>query len=152
VRETLASAASEPGLDAARERYRRASGALLWQQNDQFAARLWNAGKAVQELQRQVALAKERDAALARAQRDEPARLDEFARRLDALAARVDAMAPRVDALAQEQRVAVQELAVAELLRQKERLAAYGSQARFAVAQIYDRAASTKEGSRAAAR
>jgi hypothetical protein len=61
-------------------------------------------------------------------------------------------MAPRVDALAQQQRVAVQELAVAELLRQKERLAAYGTQARFAVAQIYDRAASTKEGSRATAR
>ena len=152
VREALGGAAGEPGLDEARERYRRASGALLWQQNEQFSGRLWSARKNLQELQRQVALAKERDAALGRAQRDEPARLDDFARRLDALAARVDAMAPRVDALAQQQRVAVQELAVAELLRQKERLAAYGTQARFAVAQIYDRAASTKEGSRAPAR
>jgi hypothetical protein len=35
----------------------------------------------------------------------------------------------------------VQELAVAELARQKERLAAYTTQARFAVAQLYDRAA-----------
>ena len=43
-------------------------------------------------------------------------------------------------------------LAVAELLRQKEWLAVYGTQARFAVAQIYDRAASTKEGGRAPAR
>jgi TolA-binding protein len=152
VREALGGSAGEPGLDAARERYRRASGALLWQQNEQFSGRLWSARKNLQELQRQVALAKERDAALGRAQRDEPARLDDFARRLEALAARVDAMAPRIDALAQQQRVAVQELAVAELLRQKERLAAYGTQARFAVAQIYDRAASTKEGSRATAR
>jgi len=152
VRETLGGAAGEPALVEARERYRRASGALLWQQSEQFSARLWSARKGMQELERQVALAKERDAALGQAQRDEPARLDDFARRLDALAARVEAMVPRVDALAQEQRVAVQELAVAELLRQKERLAVYGTQARFAVAQIYDRAASTKEISRAPVR
>jgi hypothetical protein len=34
----------------------------------------------------------------------------------------------------------VQEIAVAELTRQKERLAIYATQARFAVAQLYDRA------------
>jgi len=38
------------------------------------------------------------------------------------------------------QRGAVQEMAVAELQAQKERLTLYGTQARFAVAQIYDRA------------
>ena len=152
VRETIALGAGQPEVDAARDRYRRVAGALLWQQNDQFAARLWNAKKGMQELQRQVALAGQRDAALAQAQRDEPARLDEFERRIEALGARVEAMVPRVDALAQEQRVAVQELAAAVLMRQKERLADYGAQARFAVAQIYDRAASSKEGSRAVAR
>jgi hypothetical protein len=92
-----------------------------------------------------------RDAALAQAQLDEPARLEAFAARIEALAARVDAALPRVTALAQEQRAAVQELAVADLLRQKERLAGYVTQARFAVAQIVDRAASTREGPRAAA-
>ena len=85
------------------------------------------------------------------AQRDEPARLDAFAGRIDALSARVDTMVPRVAALTQEQQAAVQELAVAELLRQKERLAAYGTQARFAVAQIVDRASLAKEGGRAPA-
>ena len=48
-----------------------------------------------------------------------------------------------------EQGNAVQELAVADLLRQKERLAAYGTQARFAVAQIYDRASTAREDGRA---
>jgi hypothetical protein len=43
----------------------------------------------------------------------------------------------------------VQGLAVTELERQKERLAAYATQARFAVAQLYDRAAITPEGGRA---
>jgi hypothetical protein len=45
-----------------------------------------------------------------------------------------------VAALSKEQQEALQELAVAELTRQKERLAAYSTQARFAVAQLYDRA------------
>jgi len=39
----------------------------------------------------------------------------------------------------------VQELAAAELLRQKERVAVYANQARFAVAQIYDRAYVAKD-------
>jgi len=50
-------------------------------------------------------------------------------------------MIPRVAALTLEQQGQVQELAVAELTRQKERLVAYTTQARFAVAQLYDRAA-----------
>ena len=52
--------------------------------------------------------------------------------------------------LSRDQEQFVQGLAVAELERQKERLAVYATQARFAVAQIYDRATSTKEGDRAA--
>jgi acyl carrier protein phosphodiesterase len=151
VHEALERAGSAPELGEARERYRRVAGALLWQQNDQFAVRLWNARKGMQELQRNLAQAQQRDAALAVAQRDEPARLDAFAGRIDALSARVDLMVPRVAALTQEQQVAVQELAVADLLRQKERLLEYGTQARFAVAQIYDRASLSKEGSRAPA-
>ncbi len=91
VRETLERAGSDPELAQARERYRRAAGALLWQQSDQFAVRLWSAKKGMQELQRNLSEAQQRDAALAIAERDEPARLDAFAGRIDALAARVDA-------------------------------------------------------------
>jgi hypothetical protein len=151
VRDTLDRGGADPRFDEARERYRRVAGALRWQQNDQFALRLWNAKKALQELQRNLALAEQRHAALASAQRDEPARLDAFGARIEELAARIDAMAPRVAALAQEQRAAVQELAVAVLLQQKERLAEYATQARFAVAQIYDHASLARESSRAPA-
>jgi hypothetical protein len=151
VRETLERAGGDPELAQARQRYRRAAGALLWQQSDQFAARLWNAKKGMQELQRNLAQVQQRDATLALAERDEPARLDAFASRIDALSARVEAMVPRVTALTREQQSAVQELAVAELLRQKERLVAYGTHARFAVAQIYDRARTGKEDGRAPA-
>ena len=151
VREALERGGNDPELAQARERTRRVAGALLWQQNDQFSVRLWSAKKGMQELQSNLAQAQRRDAALAAAQRDEPARLDAFASRIDALAMRVDAMMPRVAALTQEQQAAVQELAVAELLRQKERLVGYGTQARFAVAQIVDRASMAKETGRAPA-
>jgi len=151
VREALERAGSDPELAQARERYRRTSGALLWQQNDQFAVRLWSAKKGMQELQRNLIETQQRDVALAAAERDEPARLDAFGGRIEALSARVEAMVPRVTMLTREQQNAVQELAVAELLRQKERLAAYGTQARFAVAQIYDRASTAREDPRGSA-
>jgi hypothetical protein len=151
VRETLAAVGDDPSFDAARERTRLAAGALLWQQEREFSARLWNAKKAMRDLQSNLAEARARDAALAAAERDEPARLDAFEKRIDALAARLDAMLPTVAALAREQQVAVQEMAVADLLRQKERLAEYGTQARFAVAQIVDRASLAPEGKRAPA-
>jgi hypothetical protein len=86
-----------------------------------------------------------REAALAQAQRDEPARLAGFDGRIAALDGRVKALIPRVAALAGEQRIAVQDIAVAALERQKERLATYATQARFAVAQLYDRAQLAKQ-------
>jgi len=63
-----------------------------------------------------------------------------FAARIAQLEQRIQALTPRAVALAREQQEQIQELAVAELLRQKQRLAAYATQARFAVAQLYDRA------------
>jgi hypothetical protein len=68
-------------------------------------------------------------------------RKEQFAARIAELEASVRGMIPRVAALTLEQQGQVQELAVAKLTRQKERLVAYTTQARFAVAQLYDRAA-----------
>ncbi|MDZ7652701.1 MAG: tetratricopeptide repeat protein [Burkholderiaceae bacterium] len=151
VREALATAPDDPDLASARERYRRAAGALLWQQSEQFPARLWNARRGLQQMQGPLEQAQQRNVALATAQRDEPQRLAALAARIEALAGRVDAMLPRVAELSRAQQAEVQELAVAELVRQKQRLAAYGTQARFAVAQIYDRANVGKEAGRGSA-
>ena len=63
---------------------------------------------------------------------------------------RIGALIPRVADLTYRQRDYVQELAVAELQHQKERLSAYATQARFAVARIYDRANAGKETDHAA--
>ncbi|MCU0939017.1 MAG: tetratricopeptide repeat protein [Burkholderiaceae bacterium] len=151
VREELARAPDDAELATARDRYRRAAGALLWQQSEQYPERLWKARRAMQQMQGELAQAQQRNVALATAQRDEPQRLAALAARIEALSGRVDAMLPRVAELTRAQQAEVQELAVAELTRQKERLAAYGTQARFAVAQIYDRANVGKEAGRGSA-
>ena len=76
-------------------------------------------------------------------------RFDDFARRIAELDARLNVLLPRVAALSQEQQGALQEIAITGLKAQKERLAAYTAQARYAVAQLYDRATEPKEGDHA---
>jgi len=131
---------NDPQSDVARERYRRVAGALSWQLAQEFPTRLWDAKKDLTQLTADLARARSLDADLMRAQKEEPAHFDQFAARISALEQRIRALIPRVEELLGLQRGAVQEMAVAELQAQKERLALYGTQARFAVAQIYDRA------------
>jgi hypothetical protein len=142
---------NDPEAQRARERLRRVEGALTWQLAQQFPERLWQAKKGLREIQSGLADARARHERLAQAQQQEPARFDRFAARIEELARRLRALAPRVAELAAAQQAHVQELAVAELERQKVRLAQYANQARFAVAQIYDRANLAQEGSRAPA-
>ena len=156
VRATLAQLAREDGnaaeLAAARDRYRRVAGAMQWRLVQEFSVRLWEAQKAMRELDAALAEARRRDVALAQAQRDEPARFDALAARIGVLAKRLDALNPRVAELTGAQQQYVEALAIAELDQQKERLVAYTTQARFAVAQLYDRASLAQgDGSRARA-
>ena len=122
------------------DRVRLAAGALTWNLAQDQTGRLWNAKKDLAAIDAQIAEAQRLDAALAQAQKDEPARFAAFGKRIAALNPLITAMLPRVTRLAQEQQRAVQDIAVAELGRQKERLAGYSTQARFALAQLYDRA------------
>jgi hypothetical protein len=133
-------AGTEPDQEAARERVRLAAGALTWQLAQDFPERLWAAKKALQEIADQLGQAQRRDAELAVAQRDEPARFEAFDKRITALTPLLHSMMARVAALRQEQQVALQDIAVAELTRQKAYLAGYSTQARFSVAQLYDHA------------
>jgi hypothetical protein len=140
LNETALDPESAQVRESAKERARLAAGVLTWNLAQQHKPRLWDAQKAMKITDAELAEATRRDAALAQAARDEPQRFADFAKRLAELDGRVKALIPRVAALSREQQGEVQELAVAELVTQKERLAAYSMQARFAVAQLYDRA------------
>jgi hypothetical protein len=140
-----AASGDDPELATARQRVRLAAGALTWQLAADFTPRVWAAKKDLHDIDDRIAEAQGRDAELAKAQGDEPRRFDAFEKRIAAIAPLLDVMIPRVAALSREQQIAVQDIAVAELSRQKDRLAAYSTQARFAVAQLYDRANSKSD-------
>jgi hypothetical protein len=137
-----ASAATEDvgDLKEAAERLRRVQGALTWALAQDHPARLWEAKKALRATDTALAQATERDAALERAQQEEPQRFEAFAARIARLSQRLAALQPRVVALATEQQAALQGIAVAELQRQQERLDVYATQAQLAIAQLLDRA------------
>lgn len=142
VQEGVKTLGGDADAQRARERARLVAGAMTWRLAQEYPARSWEAQKDLKTIDTELAQAREREAAVARAQVEEPARHEAFARRIAELAARIKALTPQVAALSVDQQKEVQELAVAELGRQKERLAVYAQQARFAVAQMYDRAAS----------
>ncbi|HEX5687084.1 MAG TPA: tetratricopeptide repeat protein [Ideonella sp.] len=131
---------AEVDADAVSERLRRLSGALTWQLAQSLPERRWAAEKGLRETDKQLAEAREHDAKLDAAQRTEPAKFDAFAVRLNELSGRIKALQPRVAALTTEQQQALQDTAVQALQTQQERLVGYTNQARYAVAQLYDRA------------
>ncbi len=137
--------AALPALDAAErdtaaERLRMAEGALTWHLAREHSVRHWPAQQALAQTAQQLTQATARSQALEQAQKEEPQRLQVFAQRIAEIRQRIAALAPQVAVLANEQQKEAQELAVAELERQKERLAGYTAQARWAVAQLMDRA------------
>ncbi|MEP7303338.1 MAG: hypothetical protein ABI699_17630, partial [Caldimonas sp.] len=152
MRATLDSGAADPEVAGLRDRVRLAAGALSWRLAQAQTARIWDLTKEMQRIDSELVEVKRRDDALAQAQRDEPARFDRFGQRIAALTPLLQVMIPRVAALSREQQLAVQDIAVAALTRQQERLADYTTQARFAVAQLYDRAYATQGADRAPAR
>jgi hypothetical protein len=150
----LQAAVDAPGAEAEvtalRERVRLARGLLSWQLAKTQTDRVWALQKDLQRIDAELAQVRERDAALLAAQKEEPVRFERFGQRIAALRPLLDVMIPRVASLGLEQQRAIQDIAIAQLGRQQERLAEYTTQARFAVAQLYDRAYANKEPERAA--
>jgi len=111
---------------------------LTWQLTQEFPVRLWDAKKQLKELEAQIGETRERDAALGkRSRRAGALRKVRHARPGTGRAhSRADSACGRPDA---PQKHFCAGMAVAELQHQKDQLAAYATQARFAVARIYDR-------------
>jgi hypothetical protein len=129
-----------PGNEALRERHRVLKGVLAWDLDRAFRERAWRERRALAELDRAIAEASARLAALESARVDEPRRFDEFAARITALTPRIVTMQAAIDTTLAHQEDTLVAMAVRELGAQQERLASYRVQARFALATIYDRA------------
>ena len=125
----------------ARDRHRLLGGLLLSDVTADYSPRLWQAKKDLKELDRSLAETGARREALMRAQVEAPKAFDDFAQRISRLRARISQLQERTSAMASTHARYLEELAVAELAAQKERMGIYLTQARFAVAQMYDEAA-----------
>jgi hypothetical protein len=126
------------------EKYRRLRGVLLWDVHSEFKPRLWEAQQALRATDEQLTAAHRRRDALLRARKTMPKLFDEFAADIVGLGNRIAKAQADLDRAMKEQGDQLAGLAVAELEDQKLRLATYVTQARFAVAQIYDQAAAVE--------
>ncbi len=142
---TPALQANIPEAAEVRDKIQLLKGVLQWQLEQEFKDRLWrirrnlnNAGEALVAAQRSR---RQIDESI----RNEPLRFQEFGGRVSGLGPRLDGMALRVNDALEKQRRFLQAIAVGELQAQKQRLDVYTVQARFALAAIYDVAATAGE-------
>ena len=133
---------SDPLVQEMREKTRLLRGRLLWDFNAGYKARVWRTHKELRELDVAYGEARRRWVLVERAREDYPARTEEFAGRVANLQPRIAALSAKLAAAAKSENQYLASVAIKELESQKERLAAYSLQARYALASIYDRAAS----------
>jgi hypothetical protein len=137
---------NDPLVQEMRDKTRLLRGALLWSLNSSYKARLWRARKQLRELDVAYKEARRRWVLVERAREEYPARTDAFAQRVAGLTPRIEALSARLAQAADAQNRYLASIAIRELESQKERLAAYSLQARFALASIYDRASNAAGG------
>jgi hypothetical protein len=121
-------------------------GVLYYQLNEAYGARLWQEQRGLKDLNLALQEAQSRWIRVERARRDMPMNTGEFAARISALRQRIEALQVRLAAAEDKQGAFLAQIAVHELEEQKDRLATYQVQARFALATMYDRAANAASG------
>jgi predicted nucleic acid-binding Zn-ribbon protein len=119
-------------------------GVLQMSLEDAWGARLWQVQRDLKDLDVTLREAQSRWIRVQRALHNMPANTGEFAARVASLKSRIDATQARIAATQEKQSAYLAQIAVDELTQQKERLAAYQIQARFALASMYDRAANAE--------
>jgi Tetratricopeptide repeat-like domain len=141
VAAALAGAPDTPESAQAHARLALAKGVLYYRLDESFGARLWQAQRGLKDLSLALHEAQSRWIRVERARRNMPVNTGEFAARVASLRQRIEALQLRLAAAEDKQGALLARVAVEELEQQKERLATYQVQARFALATMYDRAA-----------
>lgn len=145
VEATLAGEPDTPEYADLRTRLALVKGVLQFRLNDAFKARLWQEHRGLKDLSLALHEAQSRWIRVERDRKSVPTNAGEFATRVAALEQRIKALDARLVSAEHEQSVFLARLAARQLEEQKDRLATYEVQARFALASMYDRAASAAE-------
>jgi chromosome segregation ATPase len=140
--------AKSTGADAAalRERVQRLKGVLTWDLYTQFPERLTEAYAHLAELNENVKVMRERYDSFVRARQAAVHSYEGYDPSISRLRTRVRDGLERVNTLLAQQGQLIETVAISELKTRSERLEAYQTQARYAVADSYDRATKTQGG------
>ncbi len=125
---------------ALRARAERLQGVLTWRLNTEYPERLTQAYRHLNELHADVRMLQERHTAFVRARQAAVHSYAGYDQSIGHLRSRVGDTLERVDALLARQGHVIEAVAIDELRARRERLEAYQVQARYAVADSYDRA------------
>ena len=143
---TPALRADIPEAAEVRDKIQLLKGVLQWQLEREFKDRLWKIRRDLNDAGEALVATQRSRRQIDETMRNEPLRFAELSERVYGLAPRIEGMKMRVDDTLTEQRAFLQSIAVGELQAQKQRLDIYTIQARFALAAIYDIAATEGEG------
>ena len=139
-------ATTDPRTVALQERLRRLQGVLSWNLYTQYPERLTDAHKHLRALNEDVATLKARYDAFVRARQAAVHSYVGYDLPIDRLRTRVSAALQQVNTLMARQGELIETVAINELKNRGERLERYQTQARYAVADSYDRATRVQGG------
>jgi tetratricopeptide (TPR) repeat protein len=120
-------------------------GVLQWQLERDFKDRLWRIRRDLRQTGAALVETQRSRRQIDQTMRQEPLRFDGLSDRVQSLSPRIESIKMRVEDALSRQRRFLQSIATGELQAQKDRLDVYTIQARFALAAIYDIAATAGE-------
>jgi len=130
------------GLEEKRQRLRLMKGLLRWQVESDFKPRFWQFSKDLRSVNTELEQSERQRQRLQQAVQQAPGRFKGFAMRIDALKARIAELQPALNQTLQAQADELKRLASESLQQRKVGLDGLRARARFALAQLQDRAAS----------
>ena len=145
LEKTPALDANIPEADEVRDKISLLKGVLQWQLEKDFKERLWRIRRDLRETGEALVETQRARRQVDDSMKKQPLEFRAFDDRVYGLEPRIEALKMRVGDAMAEQRAFLQSIAVGELQAQQRRLDTYTVQARFALAAIYDRAATVTE-------
>ena len=133
--------ANIPEAHEVRDKIGLLKGVLQWELERDFGDRLWRIRRNLRETGEALVNTQRSRRQIDESMRLEPLRFDELSNRVYSLEPRIEGTKMRVEDALSKQRAFLQSIAIGELEAQKQRLDVYSVQARFALAAIYDIAA-----------
>ena len=128
-----------------RDKYRLLQGVLLWQESQDYKARLWRVRKHLRQLDEQIARAAAGRQSIAAAQQAAPRGFEGFDQRIAAHRLQITDLQARLDTALAAQEDYLRRLVLDELARRTARLDEYLAQARYGLARVYDQIATRRE-------